>query len=192
MIVGVTGPSGAGKSTFSSYLKEKGFYILDADLIVGELYKENKDLLKKIKKEFPFVFSGDVLDKKILAEFVFSNKLELEKLASICNPFVLEFLGDEIKKHSNFNIVIDAITLFESGANLFCEKIITIIAKKEQRLKRIIKRDNISMDMALKRFYCQNDDKFYIERSDIVLENDYCYDSFKKKVDDMFREWNLF
>ena len=144
MIVGVTGPSGAGKSTFSSFLRKNGFLILDADLIVDSLYKENKVFNDEVKKSFSFAISDGVINKKILSKYVFSNKEYLNKLALICNRFVLKILDNEIKKNKGKNIVIDAPTLFESKANLFCEKTVSVIAKKEERLKRVIKRDSIS------------------------------------------------
>ena len=172
MIIGVTGPSGAGKSTFSFFLKKNGFVILDADLIVNSLYKKNETFIEEVKKEFPFVFLDGVLNKKKLSEHVFSNKEDLEKLALICNRFVLKILEDEIKKNKGRNIVIDAPTLFESRVNLFCDKTVSVIAKKEKRLNRVVKRDNILKEIALKRFSCQPDDEFYIKNSDVFFVND--------------------
>lgn len=182
MVIGVTGPSGAGKSTFSSFLKKNGFVVLDADLIVDSLYKENRTFIEEVKKEFPFVFLDGVLNKKKLSEYVFSNKEDLEKLALICNRFVLKILEDEINKNRGKNIVIDAPTLFESKANLFCEKTISVIAKKEKRLKRVVKRDNILKEIALKRFSCQPDDEFYVKSADVFLINDGDVNSLEKEM----------
>ena len=103
-------------------------------------------------------------------------------MALICNRFVLKILDNEIKKNKGKNIVIDAPTLFESKANLFCEKTVSVIAKKEERLKRVIKRDSISKEIALKRFNCQPDSEFYIKNSDIFFININFLEKDMKKI----------
>ena len=51
-IIGLTGGIGSGKSTVSKYLKEKGYYIIDADEISRKLTGENGEYLPEIRKFF--------------------------------------------------------------------------------------------------------------------------------------------
>lgn len=171
MIIGVTGPTGSGKSLFSKYLKEKGFYILDADVIVANLYRENKLLVGDIEREFSFAVEHGVVNKLKLSKFVFSNKAALFKLSKIVNPYVLSYIYSTIKKSNFKNIAIDAPTLFESGANVFCNVNVVILSNLKTRLNRIIARDNISRQTALKRISSQPGNSFYIDKGDIILQN---------------------
>ena len=191
MIIGVTGRSGSGKSSFSNILKNRGFVILDADEIVKKLYSTNEVLLLKIRKIFPEAFERSFLDVKKLAEIVFSEVEKLLVLSEIVNPFVLEVIRLEIKKNINKNIVIDAITLFESGVNILCDKTVAVIANNKLCVKRIVKRDKISRDMAIKRLNCQPDYEFYKKRVDFYFENIESFEFFKEKVEYILTLWNI-
>ncbi len=171
MIVGVTGPTGSGKSLFSKYLKEKGFHVLDADVIVKNLYKENKFLVGDIEREFSFAVEGGVVNKLKLSNFVFSNRCALLKLSKIVNPYVLRHIYSVIKKGNFKHIAIDAPTLFESGADVFCNFKVVILSNLKIRLNRIIARDKISRHAALKRIASQPSNSFYVDRGNIILQN---------------------
>lgn len=188
MIIGVTGHSGAGKSSLSKYLCKKSFLVLDADVIVNELYHTNNILITKIKDHFPSVFDFGGLNKKKLADIVFSNEDLLLVLSKIVNPFVLKFLKAAIKKNSDKNIVIDAITLFESGANFLCDKTIAVLAEREICIKRIIKRDSISRDIAIKRLKCQPKNEFYLKRVDFYIKNIGEFDLVKNQVKEILNK----
>ena len=68
-------------------------------------------------------------------------------------------------------VIYDAPQLFESGADVFCDLIVSVTAKKEIRLERICKRDNI--DRAELRMSAQLDEEFFRSHSDIVIENNF-------------------
>ncbi len=188
MIIGVTGHSGVGKSSLSKYLSEKGFLVLDADVIVNELYKTNKKLINEVEKKFPSAFEFKVLNKKKLANLVFSNRDLLLILSEIVNPFVLKFLKDAIKKNPNKDIVIDAITLFESKANFLCDKTIAVLAEREICIERIIKRDKISKNMAIKRLKCQPKNDFYLKRVDFHIQNVKEFELVKMQVEEILNK----
>ena len=67
-------------------------------------------------------------------------------------------------------IVFDAPVLFESGIDVICDIIVSVIADRETRLERIIKRDKISRELAAERFSVQQSDDFYTSRSDFVVD----------------------
>ena len=188
MIIGVTGPSGAGKSTFSSFLKEKGFYVLDADKIVHMLYEQNYELLCEVKKNFPTVFHDEKLNRQKLSKIVFSNFDRLKKLTFIVEPFVLKFFKKELEKNGDKDVVIDAVRLFESGLFKFCNKTVAVISDEKLRINRIIKRDSILKEMAKKRIYSQPDDIYYIKKANFIVKNVLDLKILKKRLEEILEE----
>ena len=68
-------------------------------------------------------------------------------------------------------IILDAPALFESGENTLCDFTVFIKADENTRIKRIMKRDNITEEDAKKRVRAQYADSFFEKRSDLVVEN---------------------
>lgn len=166
--IGLTGPTGAGKGYVSRYLSKMGFHILDSDKYVRKIYENNPGLLKRLAEEFGNdILVNGALDRKRLAQIAFSSKKNTEKLNRIVHPEVIALCEKEAKPLS----VLDAPQLFEAGAQEKCYKIISVIADRKTRLKRIIKRDGITKEQALARINAQFDEEYYIKNSDFVIYN---------------------
>ena len=90
LTIGLTGKTGAGKSTVASYLKEKGCYIIDGDIIARQITEKGSDVLPMLQK----AFGDDILDekgcliRKLLAERAFSSKENTALLNSITHPAI--------------------------------------------------------------------------------------------------------
>ena len=174
MIIGITGPSGAGKTSISKLLKQKlSADIINADEIVKEMSVSGTEYFKEIVK----VFGKDVLldngeiNKSKLASIIFSDSLQRELL----NSLTFKYIVDEIKTKVNSNkseiVIIDAPLLIESKIHEMCDIVISVIADKDIKLKRICKRDNIDENTALKRIEAQPQNEFYIKNSNLVIIN---------------------
>ena len=64
-----------------------------------------------------------------------------------------------------------------------CSFLVSVMADKEIRLARIMKRDNISREAALKRIESQPSDEFYIANSKYLLYNNISKDNLNIEVD---------
>lgn len=175
-IIGLTGQTGAGKSTVSEYFQKRNLYVINADSLVRKIYIANSPCVMAIAA----LFGDDVLDENgeiirpILAQRAFSSKEATEKLNSIVHPFVTyEFLKQVNKTMQSGAryVLYDAPQLFESNANLFCDVIISVIADKKVRIKRICIRDNIDLQSAELRINAQYDEDFFRQNSDFIIEN---------------------
>ena len=51
-VYGLTGKTGAGKSTVAAFLKEKGFYIIDGDIIARHITDKGKPALTLLADYF--------------------------------------------------------------------------------------------------------------------------------------------
>ena len=169
-IIGITGNSGSGKSTVSKMISENyEAKIIDADKIAKDMTMNNGEYLQAIKQTFgEDVIKDNTLDRKKLADIVFSNKTEKEKLDSLTFEYVVRRIKEEIKKaqiKSDIKyIVLDVPLLFESKINEVCNYTIGVTAPKIEKIKRICKRDKLSEEKALQRLNSQPDDEFFIQK----------------------------
>lgn len=175
MIIGLTGQTGSGKSTVCKCLEENGFYICSCDEIAKEVRSDAKTALK-IADVFGFdiIDENGSVDRKLLAQRAFKDKETIKMLNEIMHPAILSLAFERIKKalENGYEFaVLDAPQLFESGAEKNCNLIVSVIADKSERLRRILKRDSLSEEEALRRIGVQFDDEFYTEKSDYVIIN---------------------
>ena len=82
----------------------------------------------------------------------------------------------------------DAPTLFQTGTNSMCDGVIGIIADRNTRIERIIKRDNISKQAAIARIDAQPDDNFYYERCQYIIENNVSHETLKTQVIELWQK----
>lgn len=176
-IIGITGNSGSGKSTVSKMISENyEAKVIDADKIAKKMTKNNGEYLQAIRQAFgEDVIKNNELDRKKLADIVFSNKTEKEKLDSLTFEYVVRRIKEKIKKaqiKSDIKyIVLDVPLLFESKLNEVCNYTIGVTAPKIEKIKRICKRDKLSKEKALQRLNSQPDDEFFIQQCDFIIEN---------------------
>ena len=182
-IVGITGPSGSGKSLLGKYLSSKAFPVINADEVYHSLLIPPSKCLDKLRAAFGNdIFNEDgTLDRKKLASLVFSDEAKLTLLNATVLDVVLEKTRRIIKQYENGGasiVFVDAPTLIESGFHKECNTVISVIASKEIRIERIIKRDNITKSKAEERISAQKNDDFYYSHSDFVITNDTTEESF--------------
>ena len=175
-IIGITGNSGSGKSTISKLIsKNYEAKIIDADKIEKEMTKNNGEYLQAIRQAFGNeVIKNNELDRKKLADIVFLNRAEKEKLDDLTFEYVVEKIKKELEANQNLDyqyIILDVPLLFESKLDKLCDYTIGVIAPKTEKIKRICKRDKLSKEKALQRLNSQPNDEFFAKNCDIVINN---------------------
>ncbi len=192
MLIGLTGKTGAGKSTVSRYLKEKGAYIIDGDIVAREILVDNPELLNTLAEKFGSdILEDGVLNRKKLAEKAFSTPENTLLLNSIMHPAINDKIQCEANEaFKNHNVVIvDAAAIIESGYADTCDKLIVVTAPEEIRKERIMKRDNISEKDAMIRINGQKNDDFYFSKADYIIKN-YEPFSFENELEEIIK--NIF
>ena len=176
-IIGITGNSGSGKSTISKLIsKNYEAKIIDADKIAKEMTKNNGEYLQAIRQAFGNdVIKNNELDRKKLADIVFLNRAEKEKLDCLTFEYVVEEIKKELEANQNLDyqyIILDVPLLFESKLDKLCDYTIGVIAPKTEKIKRICKRDKLSKEKALQRLNSQPNDEFFTKNCNTVINNE--------------------
>lgn len=176
MVIGLTGQTGAGKSTVSKVFVQNGFRLIDADAISRHVVARGSHCLADLQECFTdaILTPDGELDRKVMASIAFSDNRKLEMLNTIMYPYIVGEILRMIHCFSQQNhklILLDAPTLFESRADDFCDLIISVVAKPELRMQRIMERDHISEKAAQQRMEMQLTEEFFRLHSDTVLEN---------------------
>jgi dephospho-CoA kinase len=171
-IIGLTGGIGSGKTTISKIFEELGVPIYNSDLEAKKIM-ELPEVIVLLKNSFgKDFFENNILNRAKLADLVFRNTEKLNVLNAIVHPFVKKDFLFWVKKHHNEKFVIkESAILFESKSNLDCDKIITVTAPLDLRMKRIAARDNLGFHEIVKRINNQISDEKKIENSDFIIEN---------------------
>ena len=174
-IIGLTGPTGAGKSTVAARLAEKGLYVADADAAARRVMRSGSPVLTALADAFgaDILLPDGSLDRKKLAARAFATDETVQTLNRLTHPAITETLFAEIAAHADAPAaVIDAAALFESGMDARCDLVAVVLADVQTRLSRILLRDGLTHEEALRRISAQKDDDYYISRADVVLFND--------------------
>lgn len=180
MILGITGGSGCGKTTLLQLLKEKGALILDCDEIYHCLLQTDKAMLRAIDARFPGVVEDGVLQRKKLGNLVFSDETALEDLNKITHAAVKAQVKRALETRPEL-AAIDAIALFEGGLAELCDVTVAVTAPLEDRVKRLMARDQISEAYARARIAAQHEDSWFRQRCGFVLANDGTQETFFDK-----------
>lgn len=197
LIIGLAGGSGSGKGTVSSILSRHGIPSVDTDAVYRNMTKPGGECIKPLTDSFgDMILSSDgSLDRAALREIVFSGPFAKEnkkKLEAVVHPIILSKVRELIKDYQITQnppaVVVDAPQLFESGFDRECDYIISIIADADIRVRRIVERDGIALDVAKRRISAQASEQFLRESSDFVVINNGGIDELEKQINSVIKK----
>lgn len=170
-IIGLTGPTGAGKSSITKTAEGVGFYVIDCDAVSREAVVKGSEGLAALTAAFgkDILDENLELDRKALAKKAFATKENTELLNKTILPYISKIVLSRAKNHDK--LILDAPTLFESGLDSICDKTIAVLADRDIRLARILKRDAIEKSAAELRMNAGKNDDFYKNKADIIIFN---------------------
>ena len=190
MIFGITGGTGCGKTTALKAIESLGGVVLDCDAIYHELLKNDPGLLAAIENRFPGVVENGQLQRKKLGAIVFADPQALLDLNAITHAAVKAEVERRLESRPAL-AAIDAIELFDSGLADLCGATVAITAPLEDRVQRLMARDNISEDYARARIAAQKGEDWFRAHCDAVLVNNGEKDAFATKCIDFFRSYDI-
>ncbi len=181
-IVGLTGGIGSGKSTVLNEFKYLGIKTYSADNAAKTLINSDRALIDSIKKVFGNnIYKKNKLDTKQLSKIVFQDSDKLEVLNSIIHPAVLNDFDSFVRANDEIYIVKEVAIIFETKSEKAYDKIILVRAPLKERIKRVLLRDDTTIDEVTKRIKNQVDDSSIINKCDYIIDN-YKLSDLKDKV----------
>ena len=185
--IAITGGIGSGKSTLCSKLKQKGFKIHSSDEQVAKIYKnpEKKFVTYLRTIGLSKSISKKNIDKKIISKIIFENKQIRKKLELYIFKIVRKKRSDFIKQEKQKKtklIFIDIPLLFENNLEKQFNKVISIIASKRVRLKRLKKTRKMTENQFKNITRSQTSDVIRKKKSDYVIYNNSTLKDYKIKI----------
>lgn len=172
--IGITGGIGSGKSVVSRLLEIMGVpvYISDVEtklLMVSDSFIR-QELVALLGEE---VYVDGVLNKPLLASYLFGNPEHAKQINSIVHPRVKDDFRRWAQCRSDYSTVgIESAILIEAGFSGEVDVIVMVYAPEEVRILRAVRRDGSSRELIEKRIRSQMSDEEKRGKADIVIVND--------------------
>ena len=172
--VGITGGIGSGKSTICRMFKILGVPVFEADLVAKQLLLTNIEIRNELIRLFgEGVYLEDgAVNRKKLAEIIFNDDVQLAKMNALVHPAVRNEFHEWVKQQNSSYVIHEAAILFESGFYKLMDFTILVSAPEEERIWRIVKRDDISEKQVKERLAKQWTDAEKRKLADYEIKND--------------------
>jgi len=186
LVVGVTGGIGSGKTTIVRAFESLGIPAYIADERAKELMNSDKALIDKITSNFgDKAYKNGMLNPAYLAEIVFADRTALEKLNNLVHPVVRNDFKSWLGRQTSKFVVYESALIIELAQEAQFDYIILVTAPLEQRIERVVKRNNTSKEDVLKRIKNQMPDEEKAKKADFIINNLDNTD-FSKKISSIY------
>jgi dephospho-CoA kinase len=171
--IGLTGGIGSGKTTVARIFEVLGIPVYYADEAARKLMNEDPDLKQKIVGLFgAMAYKEGKLDRSFLGGLVFSDPEKLAQLNAAVHPVTLKDAGRWMQRQKTPYAVKEAALIFEAGIRPTLDYVIGVTAPEPLRIKRVMQRDQISLENVMSRIRQQMNDTEKMSLCDFVVHND--------------------
>lgn len=189
MNIGITGSIACGKSTVSDYLIAKGYTIIDADKI-GHVALTSDDVKRKLAEKFgDEILENNEISREKLGKLVFGNDDNLKILNSIIHPKIKELILKLQEEHKDKNLVfLDIALLYEANFVDLVEKVAVVYVDEDVQLERLMTRNSLSKEEAIKRIESQMSPREKAALGDFVINNSYSKEDTFQQIDEILEK----
>lgn len=181
-IIGITGGIASGKSNVCNIIKNEGYIVLSCDEINKELLLKGNACYNAIVDVFndKYLDSNLDIDKTKLAYDLFKDEQLKNKINSITHPLIMAELQNRAKVHDL--VFAEIPLLYEGHYEDICKKVICVFLKKKLQVERLMSREGIDEDYALRKIHSQMDLYLKKELADYVIDSKGSFDETKSQV----------
>ena len=184
--IGILGDIGSGKSYIA---KNFGYPVFNADLEVSKLYKNDRKIFIKLKKNLPKYIYSFPINKKEISKAILANKSNLNKIVKIVHLEVRKKMNIFLRKNKNKKIVIlDIPLLLENKINKKKDILVFVESKKSDIFKRLKKRDNFNKQLFRKFKNIQLSPSYKKKKSKFIIKNDFSKRTIKRAIRNIIEE----
>jgi dephospho-CoA kinase len=194
LLVGLTGGIGSGKSLVAQMFKQLGVHLIDADELAHWVVEPGQPALKRIVESFgPEILNPDrTLDRAKLGRLVFDHPEKRELLNSLVHPYV--FMEEErrrkeiAQKDPKAIVMFDAALLIETGSYQLMDKVILVTIDRRKQISRIMRRDGLSREEAVKRIDAQMPQSKKKRKADYIIDGGQTLKAVEDQVRRIYEE----
>ncbi|EAG9755728.1 dephospho-CoA kinase [Listeria monocytogenes] len=185
--IGLTGSVATGKSTVSNMIQQAGIPLVDADIAARKVVESGTEGLKEIVAYFgeEILLADGTLNRAKLGEIIFKDKEKREKLNEITHPRVKDYMLEARERFFEAGeelVFFDIPLLFESHLESLVDKIVVVWTTPETELKRLMERNNLTKEDALRRIESQMGIDEKARKADFVIDNNESLEKTQKQV----------
>lgn len=185
--IGLTGSVATGKSTVSNMIQQTGIPLVDADIAARKVVEPGTEGLKEIVAYFgeEILLADGTLNRAKLGEIIFKDKEKREKLNEITHPRVKDYMLEARERFFRAGeelVFFDIPLLFESHLESLVDQIVVVWTTPETELKRLMERNNLTKEDALRRIESQMGIDEKARKADFVIDNNESLEKTQKQV----------
>ena len=186
--IGILGDIGSGKSYIA---KNFGYPVFNADEEVAKIYKKNKKVFIKLKKNLPKYINSFPVNKTELTKAILANRINLKKIVKIIHLEVRKKMNIFIRKNKNKKfIVLDIPLLLENKINKKNDVLVFVRTKKKDVLKRLMKRPNYNKILIEKFKNLQLPLVYKMKKSHFIIKNNFTKKSVNENINKILKKIN--
>lgn len=173
-LIGLTGQSGSGKTTVSKLFERLGISVIDCDAVAKKV-AGLPEFLGEVSHAFPDCIDENGLNRQKIAAMIFNAPEKMRLYSGIIYPYITAEVFSLIRENKSIGrklVILDAPTLFESGLDVLCCSVISVIAPFEVKMRRILERDGIPVELVKSRISSQHNEEFFRAKSEFLIIND--------------------
>lgn len=175
-IFGLTGGIGSGKSVVARMFREEKIPVVDADRISREVTAPGKPAHEEIVRRFgaQILLSDGRINRKMLGAIIFADPGKRAELEAITHQYISEGIRDAVfalSSEGHAVVIVEAALIHEKGRQGICEAVIGVRCGRELQVERLMSRDGISREEALRIVSSQMDPEEKALASDYVIDN---------------------
>lgn len=172
--VGITGGIGSGKSVVSHIVSAMGYPVYDCDRNAARIMISDVvviEALKNLVGEDAYLADGS-LNKPVIASFLYKDKNNREALNAIVHPAVFRDFEEWSSGCGKEFVFVESAILFESRLDRHVDRSVMVLSSCETRIERVMARDGIDREQAIKRLNSQMPDEEKAGLCDFIIRND--------------------
>ena len=186
--IGILGDIGSGKSYIA---KNFGYPVFNADEEVAKIYKKDRKVFIKLKKNLPKYINSFPVNKTELTKAILANKINLKKIVKIIHLEIRKKMNIFIKKNKNKKfIILDIPLLLENKINKKNDVLVFVRTKKKDVLKRLKKRENYNKALIDKFKNLQLPLVYKMKKSHFIIKNNFTKKLVNKSINEILKKIN--
>ncbi|XP_054932783.1 bifunctional coenzyme A synthase isoform X2 [Dermacentor andersoni] len=196
-LIGVTGGICTGKSHIIKTLESLGAVVINCDPLGHESYQPGTNAYSHIVETFgDRVVSPDgTINRKLLGTIIFADEAKRQQLNKIVWPEVSRLIDERLEEHRRKGtkvVVLESALLLEAGWESKFHQVWVCVIPVEEALKRVMARDNLEKDQALRRVQAQMSNKERVDKANVIFCSLWDYATTERQVAKAWNELQAF